>query len=127
MCVDARSGGHIFVDQLSHIGGFGYSSVESALQGMVPIASLTRPDGGTFDDWDRYGIDTPPILDASTPEDLRSILVSLINDREYLEEVRMRAYTWVTSGLSKQGWCKQILFFNTDKNEYRVESLDGCK
>lgn len=106
-CVEQRKGGSIFVDQMTTLGGFGYSSVEAAAQGMVPISSLTRPCGGEFSAWGKYGIEKPPVLNASTPEDLRALLLSLLQDRELLEKTRLDAYTWAKEGSISPSQCSK--------------------
>ena len=106
-CVQQRNGGSIFVDQMTTLGGFGYSSVEAAAQGMVPISSLTRPCGGEFSEWGKYGIEKPPVLNASTPEDLRALLLSLLQDRDLLEKRRLAAYTWAKEGSISPSQCSK--------------------
>ena len=95
-CVRMREAGHIFIGQLNPaVGGFGYSSVEAAAQGMVPIASQCLTPESV---WSDAGLSVPPVLSASDPEELRAVLVKLLKDPNLLCTLRRRANRWAHFG-----------------------------
>ena len=95
-CRAERSKGHIFIGQLNtRVGGFGYSSVEAAADGLVPIASMNNSPASV---WSDVGLDEPPVLNATDESSLSRLLCDLIRDPDMLYECRVRAYEWATCG-----------------------------
>lgn len=106
-CVEARSGGHIFIGQFNPaLGGFGYSSVEACAQGMVPICSMHQGINNRPRLWSFYGLEPPPIVHVDTINDLVKTVESLLSDKAKLDELRLSSLEWVKSGsasLSRAG------------------------
>ena len=95
-CTNQRRSGHVFIDQLNtRIGGFGYSSVEAASEGLVPVASMNNSPGTI---WSSVGLDEPPILGVVDKMSLSDLLCSLMSDSDLLYKKRVEAYEWATRG-----------------------------
>ena len=95
-CVKLRRGGDIFIGQLNtDVGGHGYSCVEAAAQGMVPIASLNHTDPVH---WTRVGLPVPPVIGANNADELKVIVRDLVTDVVKLQAARAEACDWAHSG-----------------------------
>lgn len=87
---ERRRRAHIFVDQMNaEVGGFGASSVEALAGGCATLADVRN----VSNEVDRF-YPRPPILDVRTPAELRSALVALVANQEFLEETRRRSFEW---------------------------------
>lgn len=104
-CSRLRATSDVFVGQLNpKIGGFGYSSVEAASEGLVPIASLKSRRTRRRFEWGRFDIPAPPVVHAGSPVELREVLVCLCEQPELLKALRDRALVWTSEGSASPGW-----------------------
>lgn len=95
-CSAERRNGHIFIGQLNpDVGCFGYSCVESASEGLLPLASRNNaPD----EIWTDVGLDPPPIINTPTTSSLFDELKKLIQDPFLLYSLRNKSIKWVDTG-----------------------------
>lgn len=104
-CSRLRSKSDVFVGQLNpKIGGFGYSSVEAASEGLVPIASLKNRRTRRRFDWDRFDIPAPPVVHAGSPEELRQVLSDLCASPDLVRSLQDRALAWTSDGSANAQW-----------------------
>jgi len=95
-CVRRRAGADIFIGQLNtEVGGHGYSSVEAAAQGMVPIASLNLTDPSV---WTSAGLPVPPVRNATSVAELKSVIEQLVKNPAELQQARETAVAWAHEG-----------------------------
>ncbi len=95
-CLGRRGRGHILIGQLNlEVGGFGYSSVEAAAQGLAPMATINNiaPDM-----WADAGLPRPPVIGITSEEDLSLKLRALIENPALLQEARARCVEWTHDG-----------------------------
>jgi hypothetical protein len=92
-CMNRREGGDIFIGQFNpDIGGFGYSEVEAAAQGMVVLSSMHKID---WECWKGTKMEPPPFINAYPMDILFGALRSLLSDSEKLQEAKERTVKWV--------------------------------
>ena len=96
-CVEARKGGHIFVDQINAgVGGFGMSSVEAAGQGMVPLATIHKVSEAHYE---ACGLSVPPVRPVEpSARSLARTLAELCGNHKRLAVARWVAFRWAAMG-----------------------------
>lgn len=89
VCSERRARAHIVVDQVSDIGGFGTTAVEALATGQVVLASMQNIDPAVWSYYDR-----PPIMEARTPDELRSLLDALITHPDEIAVQQAESLAW---------------------------------